>query len=53
MYKKECGIGKDPVDWALMQLDKISNTRPRVIVFMRYIKDVWRPKMSMWCVGAR
>lgn len=53
MYKKECGIGKDPVDWVLMQLDKISNTRPRAIVFMRYIKDVWRPKMSMWCVGAR
>ena len=53
MYGNECGVDDDPVDWALMQLDIIANLHPRETAFMKYIKDVRRPKMSMWCVGAR
>lgn len=34
------------------QLDKIANICPSATSFMRYIKDLWKPKVSMWCVGA-
>ena len=53
MYGNGCGVDDDPVDWAIGQLDMIANSHPRATTFMRYIKDVWRPKTSMWCVGAR
>ena len=53
LYGKWIDIDDDPVDWALQQLDKITNTRPRSAAFMRYMNDTWRSKASMWCVGAR
>ena len=53
MYGKGCGVSDDPIDWALEQLDCISNTRPLASAFMRYMNDVWRAKTPMWCVGAR
>ena len=51
MYGNGCGVDDDPVDWALTQLDIIANLNPRATAFMKYIKDVWGPKTSMWCVG--
>ena len=53
MYGKGCGVDDDPVDWALVQLDIIANSHPRATTFMRYINKEWRPKISLWCVGAR
>ena len=53
MYGKGCNVDDDPIDWALHQLDKISNTRQAATAFMRYVNDVWRAKTAMWCVGAR
>ena len=53
MYGKGCGIDDDPIYWALRQLDIIRNTRPRSAAFMRYIDKDWRPKVAMWCKGAR
>jgi hypothetical protein len=47
MYANGCGVDDDPIDWALTQLDIIANLHPRVTAFMKYIKDVRRPKMSM------
>ena len=53
MYGKGCGVNDDPVDWALQQLNTITNTRPRSAAFMRYMNEIWVPKTAMWCVGAR
>ena len=53
MYGKGCAVDADPIDWALGQLDIIANTRPRSAAFMRYIDKEWRPKVAMWCKGAR
>ena len=53
MYGKGCGVDDDPIDWALQQLDFITNTRPRSAAFMRYMNDNWSAKAAMWCVGAR
>lgn len=50
---KGSDIDDDLVDWALQQLDKITNTRPRLDAFMKYMNDTKRAKVSMWCVGAR
>ena len=36
MYGKGSDIDDGPVDWALQQLDKITNTRPRSTAFMKY-----------------
>lgn len=30
-----------------------TNSCPKSTAFMRYIKDVWRLKTPIWCVGAR
>ena len=35
MYGNGCGVDEDPIDWALNQLDCITNTRPRSAAFMR------------------
>jgi hypothetical protein len=53
MYGKGCGVDEDPIDWALQQLNAITNTRPLLAVFMRYMNDNWSAKAAMWCVGAR
>lgn len=53
MYGKGCDVDDDPIDWALKNLDRICNTRPRSAAFMRYIDKEWRPKVAMWCKGAR
>lgn len=53
MYGNGCGVDEDPVDWALSQLDTITNTRPRSSAFMMYMNDNWRAKIAMWSVGAR
>ena len=53
MYGKGIDIDDDPVDWALQQLDKTTNIKPRSAAFMRYMNDTWRSKASMWCVGAK
>lgn len=53
MYGKGCNVDDDPVDWALSQLDSISNSRPLATSFMKYMNEVWRAKTPMWCVGAR
>ena len=50
IYKKCCNVVDDPIDWALEQLDKISNTHPLATACMRYIIEVWRAKTPMWCV---
>ena len=39
MYGKGCAVDDDPVDWALNQLNYITNTRPRSTAFMRYMND--------------
>ena len=53
MYGKGCSVDDDPVDWALHQLDRISNSRPLSTAFMKYMDENWRAKTPMWCVGAR
>ena len=53
MYGKGCGVDDDPIDWAVQQLEFITNTRPRLAAFMRYMHDNWSAKATMWCVGAR
>jgi hypothetical protein len=53
MYGKCCRVDDDPTDWALHQLDMISNTCPLATAFMRYVNEFWRAKTPMWCVGAR
>jgi hypothetical protein len=51
MYGKGCNVDGDPIDLALDQLDKISNTRPLASALMRYMNEVWQAKTPMWCVG--
>ena len=53
MYGKGCGVNDHLVDWALQQLNTITNTRPWSAAFMRYMNEIWVPKTTMWCVGAR
>ena len=53
IYGNESCVDDDTVDWAIEQLDMITNTRPRLAAFMRYMNDNWRAKAEMWCVGAR
>ena len=38
MYGKGCNVDDDPIDWALDQLDNISNTRPLASAFMQCSK---------------
>ena len=53
MYGKGCGVDVDPVQWALRQLQLVTNTRPRSAAFMRYFNENWTARAAMWCVGAR
>ena len=53
MYGKGSSIDDVPVDWALQQLDKITNTRSQLAAFMKYMNDAWRVNASIWCVGLR
>ena len=53
MYGRGCKVDEDPVDWAVRQLNTITNTRPRAVAFMKYMNDTWRLKTTMWCAAAR
>ena len=53
IYEKNCNLDNDIVDYAFAQLYWISNTRPNAIAFMRYMNNVWRAKIPIWCIGAQ
>ena len=51
IYGKKCCVDDDHVDWALVQIDMMANSHPMATTFMRYIKDVWRPKYHYGVLG--
>ena len=53
MYGNESDVDNDLLDWALQQLDKMTNTKPQSTTFTRYMNHTWKAKTTMWYVGAR